>query len=631
MVKNRTISIVAIGGFFMWLDNASEIDILFYGPYAKLISNIAKSKNYNPLTIGVFGLWGAGKSTLLELIKKELDPQNSNVACISLNAWMFEGYEDAKVALIESLLNQLYLDETKFQAVKSRISDLLKRVDYFKLGTDILSKGAPIVASIATGNPLPLLLGIQDSFSAKGIAEKLTKSGESITHIKENYIKEPNDTTVENLRVFKEEFESTLSESDIDNVIVLIDDLDRCNPDRIIDTLEAIKLFLSVKKTTFIIAADETVIQYAIKRKYPSIDESTVEISSEYIEKIIQLPIYIPELSSKDLENYLLLLITQLHLNEGCFTRLVDCLYERDMIVRESRIDLSEINEIISELNLTFKSTTDDKLFQENSEVIANIKSIVSSTLKGNPRQAKRFLNTFMTKKKLAEMYFTDGVDSKILAKMLTLQKINPELFRELNEWNKEFDIENKKLREVAEYIDKNPESIPKALAQWASPRLISWMDVEPKDLYKYKLDKYFYLSREELKDNTSVEVLSERVKQVLETIMSSTKVTAQDNIRCIEKLKPEELEEVLKVFLPRIKPGELEWHIIRYLFEYAPGYRAKILEEVKLMPKLNLGARSIPYLIKMREISKPEVDEMLGRMLKNGKIKKALYERLVH
>ena len=52
----------------MWLDNASDIDILFYEPYARIISDITKNRDYNPLTIGVFGLWGAGKSTLLRLI-----------------------------------------------------------------------------------------------------------------------------------------------------------------------------------------------------------------------------------------------------------------------------------------------------------------------------------------------------------------------------------------------------------------------------------------------------------------------------------------------------------------------------------------------------------------------------------
>ena len=60
----------------MWLDNASDIDVLFYDPYAQIISDIARNKDYNPLTVGVFGLWGAGKSTLIKLIDNKLKEEN---------------------------------------------------------------------------------------------------------------------------------------------------------------------------------------------------------------------------------------------------------------------------------------------------------------------------------------------------------------------------------------------------------------------------------------------------------------------------------------------------------------------------------------------------------------------------
>lgn len=39
------------------------------------------------------------------------------IACVSLNAWQFEGYEDAKIALMESLLK--VLNENKTFAKKS--------------------------------------------------------------------------------------------------------------------------------------------------------------------------------------------------------------------------------------------------------------------------------------------------------------------------------------------------------------------------------------------------------------------------------------------------------------------------------------------------------------------------------
>ncbi|AYV69398.1 hypothetical protein C2I06_22525 [Niallia circulans] len=70
-----------------------------------------------------------------------------------------------------------------------------------------------------------------------------------------------------------------MNNSNLENLIIIIDDLDRFSSERIIDTLEAIKLFLAVKKTTFIIAIDEDVVSCAMDRKYPKIDDATLDIS----------------------------------------------------------------------------------------------------------------------------------------------------------------------------------------------------------------------------------------------------------------------------------------------------------------------------------------------------------------
>lgn len=143
---------------------------------------------------------------------------------------------------------------------------------------------------------------------------------------------------VDNIRNFSNDFEQMLMNSDVSNVVIIVDDLDRCTPERIIEILEAIKLFLSVKRTTFIIAADDNVIQYAIKNKYPHIEGSDVELSTEYIEKIIQLPIYIPELSSKDIENYLLLLVAQNYMSKDDFQSLIEKIYNEKYIVRDTAL-----------------------------------------------------------------------------------------------------------------------------------------------------------------------------------------------------------------------------------------------------------------------------------------------------
>ncbi|HEV2294704.1 MAG TPA: P-loop NTPase fold protein [Tepidisphaeraceae bacterium] len=48
-------------------------------------------------------------------------------------------------------------------------------------------------------------------------------------------------------------FEETLEELGV-TLVVLIDDLDRCLPETTISTLEAIRLFLFLKNTAFVIA-----------------------------------------------------------------------------------------------------------------------------------------------------------------------------------------------------------------------------------------------------------------------------------------------------------------------------------------------------------------------------------------
>lgn len=596
----------------MWLDNASDIDMLFYKPYAKIISDIAKNKDYNPLTIGVFGLWGAGKSTLLKLIQSDIPAEGSKYVCVQINAWMFEGYEDAKSALMEALLKELE-EQKPFECVKGKIKDLVKRLDFFKIGTKLLSYGAPAIASIATGNPIPILLNI--AHDAPGLAEQIKTASTSMQDFKDNYLKEK-ESTVDNVRKFKEEFQQMLKDANVDNVIVLIDDLDRCSPNRIIDTLEAIKLFLSVERTTFIIAADETVIEYAIKRNYPPIDGSNVELSSEYIEKIIQLPIHIPELSSKDIENYLLLLVVQNYLSPSDFKNLVDKVYQEKLIVRDTRITLTEIKTRISEVSGKFIPSETD--FMEVATIIDSIREIISSTLKGNPRQTKRFLNTFVTKKKLAQMYYGEEIDMKILAKLLVLQKLNPELFSQLNEWNKEFVTTNDEYLKMYESVFAGTAGVD--YTQWAIPKIIKWLECEPKDLYQYRLDKYFYLTRESL-PNAMIDTqkFSEEARKILDDIGSATEGTISAIISSMATLMPQDIDNIISSLIPRIETSKLKFFIIKEIFIKFSAYQGKIMEAIgRTKNKIVL-----PDIVQLRAmqasaptIVKPVLDGLKGGML---------------
>ncbi len=64
----------------------------------------------------------------------------------------------------------------------------------------------------------------------------------------------------ESMAGFRDAFGEMVSAlPDVRRVVVLVDDLDRCLPDAVMATLEAIKLFLSVERMVFVIAADQAI------------------------------------------------------------------------------------------------------------------------------------------------------------------------------------------------------------------------------------------------------------------------------------------------------------------------------------------------------------------------------------
>lgn len=565
----------------MWTDNASKIDMLFYKPYADIISETAINTDDDPLTIGVFGLWGAGKSTLLNMIQGSYKDE-TGVICVSINAWIFEGYEDAKSAVMEALLREL--DEKAPQSLKKFFKKLLKKIDFVKVGTKLASASAPVIASLVTGNPVPIMLNLPSG--AKEIESTIKSVSDSIKEMKENYMKDETPITesaVSNVRAFRKEFEEALSSNEIKRVIVLLDDLDRCQPDRIIETLEAIKLFLSVKKTTFIIAADDNVIQYAIKKKYPNVDGFNVELDKEYIEKMIQLPIQIPELSSKDIQNYLLLLVLQKYMDKEKFGSLIKKIEDNKMMVNSNALEIKQIEEVCGSIYEGILSD-EKKEYQEVVDVILQVREIASHTLKGNPRQVKRFLNTFITKRRLSQIYFGNDLNMGIMAKLLILHKLSPELFNQLNVWNASFNMDsdagNEQYKLMRQGMEDNMPDSP--YQKWYKPRIKDWINCPPVELEKENLDRYFYLTREILNRTDDLENnLSEDSKHILDRINSVTPGAAPRIVEDMKKLSSNDFEDVITIILKRIKKGNVEPFFYSLVFEEFSDYRKDICDAI--------------------------------------------------
>jgi predicted KAP-like P-loop ATPase len=508
----------------MWTDNVTDKDFLGFDVHANLIKELIKDDKMLPLTIGLFGDWGSGKSSILEVLKKDLGNE-SKTACLYFNGWTFEGYDDAKAALLETIV-KAFDDEKKYGAeIKDNIKKLYKSINWMRvIGFGIKNIALPAAAAYITGglSAIPqLVTGLKDAAinNPDELLEKI--KGHDTEAFLKQFVKDKNDDTdkFELVRKFRDEFENLLDKSKIDKLVVIIDDLDRCLPDRIIDNLEAIKLFLNVKNTAFVIGADPRIVRHAIEYRYKDmIDDSYKENSNErivydYLEKLIQIPYNLPKLSDSEVETYITLLFCESDINNSDDFKIVLDVFkkfrEQD---RYSVFDFAKVKEALADTAKTEK-------LEQNVSLIAKLSPIISESLYGNPRQIKRFLNTFMLRKKLAAVAKIPDFKDDILAKLMILEYAEPRLFEILYNWQ----ISNNGIAKQMEDLEnacniKNNEKIDISddYKDWKNkPKIIKWIRSNPL-LSKVDLRDYFWISRDRLSSMQSNLLVSPIVKSLL-------------------------------------------------------------------------------------------------------------------
>jgi Cdc6-like AAA superfamily ATPase len=141
----------------MWSDNETVEDLIGFRVHSELIANVVTDPKLLPVTIGVFGDWGSGKTSIMKMLQRELE-QNEDVAVIYFDAWLFEGYDDAKSALISSIIKQLAEHKRFPSALKDRAAKLIQRVNWMrvlKMGWDNIA--LPAVLDVGPNSPLEIL------------------------------------------------------------------------------------------------------------------------------------------------------------------------------------------------------------------------------------------------------------------------------------------------------------------------------------------------------------------------------------------------------------------------------------------------------------------------------------------
>lgn len=106
----------------MWPDKETDRDFPGYQAHADLLKDVVCNPKNLPITIGLYGDWGSGKSSVLKLIKKSIEEDSGikdKTEIIYFDGWSFESFDNAKIALIQGIVDQLEVKVGKIEKTKS--------------------------------------------------------------------------------------------------------------------------------------------------------------------------------------------------------------------------------------------------------------------------------------------------------------------------------------------------------------------------------------------------------------------------------------------------------------------------------------------------------------------------------
>lgn len=519
----------------MWKDCETNIDLLDFDYLVDVTKKIILNNDLTPSTIGIYGDWGSGKSSLMDMVMADLSTDR-DILCLKFNGWLFEGYEDAKVALIGSILDEISKKGTLPAKAKRILKRLYDNTDFFKLSSKAIKYGLDF---FLTGGVLTAT-----DITAGAIKKALLSKG---TQVDENEIEDILKTFKgkeirKSITSFHSDFASLLEQTKIKRLVVFIDELDRCNHETILETLEAIRLFLFAKGTSFVIGADERQIRYAVQMKYPDVEGNQIDIGKEYLEKLIQYPIRIPQLGQKEVESYIMYLLFEKDFDS-------DLPLIRDIIEEEKEknfLDFELTYEIIKG-----KSSDLAERLKDTISLSKQISSVLAKGLNGNPRHCKRFLNAMELRIMMAD-YRKIPLDRKILAKLMLVEYFKDPFYKRLAQ------LQTNKNGKPAEVINIEEGNWDEAdvLKLWKDDNWIAdWLtNIEP-PLANVDLRPYFYFSRESQKNisYSKSQNLSRDAVKILQNLLSGTDTLRNEAIKLASNISEFEVSSVLNELASKI------------------------------------------------------------------------------
>lgn len=509
----------------MWKDSETEDDYLNFDYIIDAVTKIVLDEELSPSSIGLYGDWGSGKSSLMKMIEQKLS-QSDDILCVRFNGWLFEGYEDVKTALCGTILEKIHDKKTLSDEIKDKVKKLWDKVDVQK----ILGKGIRYgLDYLLTGGVLGLT-EISISQITKALKSKADAvSEEEITDVLRSFKTENN--IRKDIKNFQKEFADILKETEIKHLVVFVDELDRCTPETILDVIEAIRLFLFAKGTSFVIGADQRLIEYAIRTKYKEVVGNNLDIGKEYMEKVIQYPVNIPALDENEVEQYISCLLLEKKLGKDEFTEILE-------YIRQLKPYEKLVYDSLNKENPGLADKCREALYLSE-----QISSVLAKQINGNPRQCKRFLNTLFMRLDMAK---TRGVELRqdVMAKLMLIEYFYDTFYKLV--------IDGSNKGELAKFEKGKDTTVFKDYSndEW----LKKWNEIDCK-LSEVNLSDYFYFSSSRFAYNQSVvSNISPTARKCLDKLLDKTEIHRAEAVDLLKDLSLAEHKTIAKVLHEKMK-----------------------------------------------------------------------------
>ena len=516
----------------MWHDVETTKDLLNFAVVADTAAQLVRESAGQPLSIGVSGSWGTGKSSLVKMIGaslKDTDSDKGKYVFLEFNAWLYQGYDDARMALLQSVADKLLTEAEARKTHVDKAVEFAKRVKWLRVGKLIAPAVSGAFMGGAVGGPLGAVIGAVGGLCKAGS----TPTPEDIDKVKDAYaalqpelaglLKEKEAKSLpQEIQELRTKFEELLSSLQV-TLVVLVDDLDRCLSDTAISTLEAMRLLLFMPRTAFIIAADEQMIRGAVRAHFGKVDLSD-ELVTSYFDKLIQVPLKVPRLGVTEVKGYLLLLLAELAEQRGDITKDARIAAEPTILeaVRQSwagGLTRKKMEEAYGAD--ASKLSVEIDLADQLAHVMFSAQGI-----DGNPRLIKRFLNNLMIRDAVAKAQGLSIAFDQLVKLQLFERCAPPASFEYLvKQVAKREDGKAAFVAEIEGALAKGDNPVMPDVS-WNEPFISDWLKLNPR-LGDVDLRPLLYLSRDRALSLASFDELSPEGRALLEGILEADAIMA--------------------------------------------------------------------------------------------------------